>query len=559
MTLSGGDDDYKTNVELSIQGIISGMIHLRTSILPDINSRLAWKADGSFKEGNAWASITNPVIGTKSVRTLWRNEAWNHMKLEVWTRSNQDSEEKGGTIQYTLTSDNNSNKRFSAQFTFALTKGTDSVSSSIMIKLHPSKYEAEIDLQTPFKAFSKFEADGFIILESGILAKINSKYNDAHLASLDGSLELNPIKSVLKVNLNAPIICKPFQIQTMYDFMTARKNIQLFYKQANYVVNLKTDLLIPEASRKIEMNVDMSSNVPFAPIAVQGNLKGSYQGHANGISELTLIMESAQAGNWKLSAALRPTTSDFHLKVKLDTAEPFSIPSSTLEANWRGNLRQGIGSNLNVLLGDSEYKATLSLSSSQFRFDFNSGVEGFKVVSIEGIWQLETVNKQVEIKVGIDGQQYLAKSTTNFSLDKLNEPGNLIFTLTKEENQVGSLVLLLEESGKVELSGSWRDHEIKLRGHIQGTNENRKWLESGTTELSFIVDGAEQINIHSDHHFKDNDYSINITAGSSRNLKVHFTKGSQSVVSSSFQWNSGGRIKLFVDLKPESMDVSKIK
>jgi len=548
MTVNAGDNELKTSLEVNIQGFDSGLVNFKTNLIPNASTKFAWKILGDLKEGSAWTSITNTAIGSKSIRGQWKTISWKEMRADVWVKLNELEPETTGSILASVNTDSNGVWNTLFNLKYAEESENNHVSLYVQVKQAGKSFNADVKFKTPLTQLDTFNLSGQLKLNTPIVVTLKTNLNLFHV---DASAQFDVVKSLFNLQYQNDQYGDPSSVAANYDFHDENKNAEFHFKQGQYEVKLKNHLTIPRDSKEIELDMSLTSSVPILGVSVDGNFKGSYAYNSNGISSITLSLQSNSAGNWKLEGALRPTISDFHAMVHLEEDKGY-IPTVTFEANYRGTSRQGISSDVSLVYNQSKLAFNALLRPDRLSITAESPFENFRKIVLDGRMNMETAKKEAEVTLTIDNQIFNLMSYCDFVSGQLHGTSEITISKGPNKDRIGRIFLKLQKSGQLEFLGVWQQHEIRIEGTATGQN-NQLWSQSGLTELSIIFDGSETAKVQSTHKISVDEYSLNVTAGPSKVLKVHFTKG--SLISSVLEWDSHWKFRLNAELKPNFFEV----
>lgn len=562
-TVRVGEEDDRMMLEVSIQGLSAGVAHFRggQSSLSQLSSRLAWKLDGNLEQGNGWASLSNEVLGTRSVRLDWKAGSWKNIRIGSWLRFNETGEEIGGMGHFTMTPSAGEGTKIVLVGNWDLAQDGEGQSLTVIVKFgqyrkressHVS-YFGEIDAQSTIAMFRSLSASTNLTMFPELALKLEVTRDDAHWLSLDSNLTLSPTRSGISLQLNAPkVISGPkFDFSAEYDITPERKSLEIRYDQENNGISLGIMLTTPKSRNASEFVFILVSNFSSVQLRAEGSLKTSPE---NGLSQLNLVLESEPLGNWNFFGEIRPSLSDFTCSIHLNNTE--GIGSHLLTANWRGNWLQGVTGSISLVKGEVQVKGNLSLEHDSVRVSLSTPFFWAKNLELVGHLGAETTPKHFTATLRTNGESFRVVGNYNMSTS-WEGGGSIGVTKGDEDESLGLLELGVDTVGNYEVTGSWRGEEVQVKGRIWLGSTKTGWLEDGRLDVVLFLGGVEKLNLQSAHKLRGDECYWNVTSRDGRKAaEIRVTSVPNYAVYTNLYWDENTRLKCSLDVKQNGVEVS---
>ncbi|ODN05279.1 Apolipophorin [Orchesella cincta] len=358
-----GDHEYGTSLILDLEGVSQGKLALAISALEHLETRLDWKFEGDGNRGQGLINLKNPLVGSKSLRSNWRNTNWEQVHFEGWLKTGLTQEEKGISLEYKVTPHQHyGSVHATANYTF--TDEPQTIVFQGKIDEQSSHIIFDSMLRTPHEDFRTFEVKGQLTMKSEIGFKVNASVNEEQVIDGDLNLFVTPLKSGIQINLDLPSVTDPLKLEASYDLSSDNKLVSLKFLQIVYLIDLKLSVNIPPRNGLVDVNLQAESNVPALPLDVSGNLRMEYAVSADGTRQVSVHLKHNKVGEWKLMGSIR-ASANLYCKVVFDgpTSQP---PIFMMEFNFRGNMRQGISSDVTIIINNSDVTGSMVVSRRQW-------------------------------------------------------------------------------------------------------------------------------------------------------------------------------------------------
>ncbi|CAL8077850.1 unnamed protein product [Orchesella dallaii] len=525
-----GNHEYGSSANLDLQGISQGKLAIAISALDHLDTKLDWRFEGDGNRGRGFLNIKNPLLGSKVLRSNWKNENWEEVHVEGWMRSGIQQEEKGISIQYKVTPHQHyGSVHATANYTF-------------MDKPQIIVFEGKIDeqsshiifdsmLRTPHDDFRTFEVKGQLTMSSEIGIKLNASLNEEPIIDGDLNLFVTPLRSGIKINLDLPLVTDPLKLDASYDLTSENKLVSLKFQQIVYLIDLKLSVSIPQSSGLVDVNLQAESNVPALPIDVSGNIRMEYAVSRDGTRQVSVHLKHNKVGEWKLMGRIK-ASANLHCKVVFD-GPTSTVPILMLEFNFRGNVRQGISSDITVIVNDSEITGTMLFGSRQWLTNFKCLVGSLQY---SGDARVNFEEKQTDVEIRYNGDQnYSFHISGNVNVTSEARQGSSTVTITSGANSVVPLALeiVVGNEGNMILVGRSHEKNVNIVANLMGTNES-PWAREGTTGIKVEGDlfgnGKAGFNLQASHFIRNMEYSFNATLDDLYSAESYFRSGRNAAI-----------------------------
>ncbi|CAG7820252.1 unnamed protein product [Allacma fusca] len=537
INIEAGPLEYHGAVNVNIRGFKFGEILLETSVNEWNGLGVTWNVEGDIFGGKALGKLNLGRFGEKSIRSTWRNDNWESAKVDWWYKESTEAKEKGFSLQYTSVGRKSGNGKFTAILTYSLGHKEQQLAFTIAIKRTTNSVAVDVSFQTPYELVKDVSFQGKLIKADETALDLSASLNQQLQLASNVIISVTPLASKLKLNFNSPPLGEPFSLNVGYDFATTQKSLEMAFNQNQYQISIGVEANVPRNSNEIELRMTVDSNVPLLEVSASGSIKAGYKIDSDGTRQLSVLVDSEQTGKWEVSGSLR-LSANFHAKLHVSSPLPNIVPSIHLEVNNRGNIRQGISSDVAFRYGRiPEIKATFSASVDKILITFISGFHGFEKMSLE--IKSESANGYANRKYLIDiqalGEHVALEGIVNIPGSSVKMDGSLELKSSWNKIQNGSLRLQVDENGNVRMTGVWGTRNLAIHGHLRGI-EREPWWRQVNADLTLDIDSEKIYNVKSSHLITDHVYSLNVTLGEAYSVDTYLQTNTDKLLSVSAQW-----------------------
>jgi len=542
--IDAGTGHRKITVRTMIEGLYSGDVKIETPFKDYEILECGWSLNGNMESGFAMLKYNFASLGQNSLRSSWKKDNFEAVNLELWVKRDGDEVEKGFSAQYSLSNFKNGNGKLGASLSYIIDGHEEHATLITSAKSSDTSNIIEVTLQTPFQKVKEVTISCRFSLQPEMTVDLSASHNQMKVMSVSSAVLINPVSSRFKLNFSVPTIYEPFILDAKYDLSTSEKFLEVFFVQNKYKLNVKAQAIVPANPQEVELRMTVDSNIPSVTVSASGSVRAGYKIEQDGTRTATVSVDSIHTGHWQATGGYKPSP-NFNAKFKLQSPAPERFPGIKTDFQWNKN-KESLNSEIIIQIGVKEARSSLVLGSEKFRLSFNSGIQGFEEILLDGkITSESNGDKQANVDIRAAGERITLEA--RIPADKLPVQSFIKLVSSVEAIPNASLELSLTESGLLKVNGKSGDHSFAVDGTFSKVRDF-SLLEAAESQISISLESTPVFDITAHHLFSKNQYSVNFTTGEMYSFNS-FAKLNEevSLITTTFQWAEGQLVKMFAD------------